>query len=37
MTKRGEMVEVLGIHVAEAIVNGTAVQLAVPISNLVAF
>ncbi len=32
----GETVEVLGIHVAQAIVGGTAIQIAVPISNLVA-
>ena len=34
MTKNGKMIEILGIHVAEAILDGTAVQIGVPSANL---
>ena len=34
MIKSGKMIEILGIHVAEAILDGTAVQIGVPIANL---
>jgi protease YdgD len=36
MIKSGEMIEILGIQVAEATLRGTPVQIAVPVSDLVA-
>ena len=35
MTKNSEMIEILGIHVAEGTMGRTAVQIAVPVSELV--
>jgi protease YdgD len=36
MIKSGEMIGILGIQVAEATLRGTPVQIAVPVSDLVA-